>query len=142
MMGLFLVIPWLLFPQTGADEYMVVTSIQSRFDEMTAWQLKQVYLGKLDRLNGVHLVAVELSKDHPPRRAFDRFLFRDPADLENYWLTHKLRGDANPPMTVGSWALVVSFVKRNPGFIGYIPMERARELDLEAHGLKQVRIEP
>ena len=117
-----------LVPALRGQEFLIITSKDTALEQLTEYQLKQIYLGKLDRLRGVSLTPVQLKKEDPARVRFEQVLFGDRFDLENYWLVQKLKAAARQPLTVGSWALLLAFVERNPGFIGYIEKPRLKNL--------------
>lgn len=135
MFAFFLV----LLPQSREHGFLVVTSQKSQIESLTSFQLKQIYLGRLDRLKGIPLTPLQLKKGDPLRRGFETYLFGELFDLENYWLGQSLKLEAEPPMTVGSWALILAFVERNPGFIGYLPEDRVDAL--ARYRVKILRIE-
>lgn len=108
-------------------EFVLITSRKTPVTELTAVQVKQIYLGKLDVIGGMHIVPLDLRQGDPLRERFVRTYLGGEAFLEDYWLRQKLIGDARPPRIVGDWALVVAYVRRNPGFIGYIPADRAAQ---------------
>lgn len=123
----------------GSDGWVVVTSDKTPVDQLSAWQLKQIYFGRLDRMKGMHLVALHLPSDDALRIAFERAYLGEAADIEDYWLGEKLKGGGRRPLEVGGWALILAYVRRNPGFIGYIPQERQEEALRQ--GLKVVSIQ-
>lgn len=118
---------WLtLTPPQG--DFVVITARKTPVETLSAYQLKQIYYGKLDRIGGIHIVPLHLRKHDPLRHSFEARYLGSQADLEDYWLRQKLKGDARPPLEVGDWALVLAYVRRNPGFIGYIPADRLDQL--------------
>ena len=135
------VLLWFLFAiQALAADFVVITSPATPMDSVSAFRLKQIYLGRLDRLRGMHLKPLHLKDGHPARQAFRHQILGEQADLEDYWLQQKLKAGARPPTEVSGWALVVAYVKRNPGFVGYIPAEFAE--DARKRGVKLVVIDP
>ncbi len=117
----------LLFWLTAADpqgDFVLITSRETPVTELTEVQVKQIYLGKLDRIAGMHIVPLDLRRGDPLRARFVQHYLGGETFLEDYWLRQKLIGDARPPRVVGDWALVVAYVRRNPGFVGYIPADR------------------
>jgi len=121
-------IPFLMMAARAlSGDFVVVTSPETPLTRATPFQLQQVYLGKLDRLDGVRLVPIHLEDQHPLRIAFEKEILGNRADLESYWLKQKLEGGARPPLEVGDWVLVLAYVQRNPGYLGYIPAEHREE---------------
>lgn len=130
----------LLWLSTGlfAGDFLVVTHRDSPFDSLTKFQLQQLYLGKMDRLNGARIFPVQTRKKDSLRKIFDDSIFGSHFDLEDYWLRQKLLVGADPPLTVANWALAMAFISRNPGYIGYIPADS--DTNLENYNLKIIRI--
>ena len=123
---------------SGETGFVVITSPATPMDSVTPFRLKQIYLGRLDRLKGMHLKPLHLKSGDPTRTNFERQILGDRADLEDYWLQQKLKAGARPPSEVSDWVLVVAYVKRNPGFVGYIPAEFAE--DARKRGVKLVTV--
>lgn len=109
-------------------DFVLITSRKTPLTELSAVQVRQIYLGRLDRVGGMHIVPLDLRRGDPLRARFVSQYLDSETFLQDYWLRQKLIGDARPPREVGDWALVVAYVRRNPGFIGYIPAERASQL--------------
>ena len=120
------------------EGFVVITSSQTPIDELTTFQLRQIWFGKLDHWAGTRLQAVQIREGTGLRERFDRAILGNPADVANQLLKQKLQGDARSPLTVGDWALAVAYVKRNRGFIAYIPRDRAEEMS--SLGLKIISI--
>lgn len=110
-------------------EWILVTSNQTTLTKLSQYQIKQIYLGKLDRIDGIPVRPVQLRKKDPVRQAFEAWLFPNGFDLDNYWLTQGIDSGAPHPINAGSWALAVVMVERNPGFIAYIPQVSEEELE-------------
>ena len=129
---------FLVATHLAATDFVVITAPATPMDTVTAFRLKQIYLGKLDRLKGMHLKPLHLKDGDPTRLAFEQKVLGQRADLEDYWLQQKLKVGARPPTEVSAWVLVVAYVKRNPGFVGYIPAQFAE--DAIRRGVKLVEI--
>ena len=126
----------MLLPRAQVVDYVVITATQTPVDQLSRFQLKQIYFGKLDRLANTRLQPLQLKESDALRLHFDREILGEKADIQDYWLQQKLKGEAQPPLTVGDWALVAAYVRRNPGYIGYIPADRLGNLQ----GLKVIQI--
>ena len=124
---------------TGQD-FIVVTSADSPFQELSKDQLRMIFLGQLDRLEGVSVRGV-FSKSEPQLQAnFEDFVFGRHFDFGAYRLTQKLQQGQDIVLEVRTWVLVLAFVARNPGWIGYI--ESTRLSELQAHKLVVCHIKP
>ena len=71
--------------------------------------------------NGLKAVPVDQKKSTGPGQAFlAKIVKMGESDYKNMWVEKMLSGEAEPPMTKGSDAEVIEFVKSNTGAIGYI----------------------
>lgn len=111
----------------GAD-YLIITSSESALSALPKYQLRQIYLGKLDTVEGEKIQPIQLKTDDPLRKLFEAELFAPGFDLQAYWFAEKIRNGARPPLTLSSWALVLAYVERNPGMIGYIEADKREKL--------------
>lgn len=137
VMEVLLLLLGLYLPQPNA--FVVITARDTPIDSLTRFQLKQVYLGKLDKYKGTRLHPLQLRKDHPLRDQFDTAILGSQEDRSDYRLKQRLQGPSRQPLTVGDWALMLAYVKRNPGYIGYIPLAHAE--DIRDAGVKIVRLD-
>jgi len=120
------------------DDFLIVAAPQTKVERLTLLQLQRLYLGKLDRLDGQRLTPLQLRADDPARQRFQQALFGDRIDLEEHWIAQNLLAGADPPITVSSWSLLLIYVARNPGYIGYVAKAHADEA--AARGLVTVKI--
>lgn len=118
----------LSFSLPQSDGFVVITAMDTPIERLTTFQLKQIYLGKLDKFRGTRLNPLQLRESDPLRNVFDTAILGSAEERADYRLKQRLQGPARKPLTVGDWALMVAYVKRNPGYIGYIPVERAKNL--------------
>jgi len=133
----YLLVLFFACPLAAAD-YVVFTSTETPVVRLTQFQLKQIYFGRLDRWKGMRLQPIQLARDSAVRTGFDRKVLGPASDVADYWLQQKLKGGAREPLTVRDWALVVVYVRRNPGFIGYAPAEESQAL--RDQGLRVIEV--
>jgi hypothetical protein len=90
-------------PKLNRDDLALIFKRQKRF-----WE------------DGQHVQPVNLSANHPLRRAFSMQIFgRGPEDLEDYWRDMYFHG-VLPPYVLASEEAVIRFVASTPGAIGYV----------------------
>ena len=123
-----------------AQEFLIVASRETKIDRLSLFQLQQIYLGRLDQFENQKITPLQLKTDDRLRKVFEAYLFGGRLDLEDYWIQQKLRAGADPPVTVGNWSLLLLYVNRNPGYIGYIDKAHAHEL--KRYRLKIIPIHP
>ncbi|CAM2065617.1 hypothetical protein SCOR_09560 [Sulfidibacter corallicola] len=133
-----LVLGCLLQASAWGQDFLIVTSTDTRIESLSRFQLREIYLGKLKSVEGVVLRPVQVKRKDHLRKSFERFVFSDRFDVNEYWLITKLQGGPDPPLTVNGWGLVLAYTSRNPGFVGYIPADK--ESELGKYGLKVIAL--
>lgn len=113
----------------AGGDFLIVTSEKTEFQTLSEFQVQSIYLGKLDRINAIPVTFINLRKKDPLRRSFEAALFEKGFDLEDYWLSQRLLAQAIPPLEVGGWALVLAYLQRNPGLIGFLEEKHEHELE-------------
>ena len=108
---------------------LVIMAKSAPIEKLSLSQLRGIYLKKVDRIARVRLVPVQLKPNHPMRKTFDRHLFGDQFDVENYWLEQRVQAGERPPIVVADYAYMLLFVERNPGYIGYVPASMRSEIE-------------
>lgn len=127
-----------LAPLLLGGEILIVTARETRLEKLSWFQLQQIYLGKLDVLEGQTLKAMTLKPNDPLRKRFEEQIFQGMIDLSEYWIQQRLRGDSEPPIQVSNWSLMLLYAAHNPGYLAYI--DAARKDQLEDHRLKIITI--
>jgi hypothetical protein len=104
-----------------ADDILVVTRHDMSIEDVTIKRLENIFLKKtLLNAAGVRWIPVNLSADHPVRRAFAQQLFNKlPENMESYWNAQYYQG-IMPPYVVDSEEAMLRFIDSTPGAIGYI----------------------
>ena len=120
----------LLFSGSGdaSSDFVVIVSEESALKHLARWQLRQIYLKKRDRIGRLMITPLHLPEGTPLRRTFDTYLFGGNFPTREYWLKQRLQAREAPPIVVKNQAYVLSYVERNPGFLGYIGKETIGEL--------------
>jgi hypothetical protein len=121
ILGLLLLVMMPFGPSVSADEILVITSHDTPFKNISPKRLENIFLRKiLLNESGDRWIPLNLTPDHPSRRAFSLSLFnRSPAALESYWNEQYFQG-ITPPYVVASEEAMVRFVASTRGAIGYI----------------------
>jgi hypothetical protein len=116
-----LVLVLLCWQTVRADSLLVITHRNSVIEPMSLKTLKNIFRRKIwVNEQGIPWVPLNLSAEHPLRRAFSQKLFEMyPEQMENYWNEQYFQG-VMPPYVVASEEAVLRFVASMPGAIGYI----------------------
>lgn len=98
--------------------------------------LKQIYLGKTSSFAGKNVKPVNAAADSSSREKFEQqVLGMTPDKLKRYWIKEGLRGGARPPKSFRSSRIVIIYVAKVKGAIGYVEQK-----DLNSEALKKVKI--
>lgn len=108
-------------PLAAQPDFVLITSKQTPVQSLSQFQLRDLYLGKAHTIEGAKLRPVQLQAKDPTRRNFEKFIFDQHFDFEEYWLIQRLQGAGSPPLAASGWGMMLVYISRNPGFIGYIP---------------------
>ena len=113
--------------QTRQPVAVIANALDSDRVEIPLRALRQIYLGKLTRLDGVRLEPLHLQSGTPPRHAFSIAVLGKPEEaLQDYWIEQALTGGRVPPREVPSVEALVRAVARRPGALGYAPLQALR----------------
>jgi len=117
----FLLGSGLLTAQAGTA-YRIIVNADNPVSSLTRDQASKMFLKKTARWeNGSPVLPVDLSSKSEVREKFSREIHgRSVASIKNYWQQQIFSGRNTPPPEKASEAEVISYVKANPGAIGYV----------------------
>jgi ABC-type phosphate transport system substrate-binding protein len=124
-------------PRTSWEGVAIVVNQRNPVDNMTLWQLRQVFSGERHWWgNRRHIALVTLPRGAAERLTVLRVIYRmSETDLEKEFFFGKFRGEfSSRPTTLPTPEDVRKFVSGRPGAIGFL---RASDVDAS---LKVVRI--
>lgn len=120
MKRVYLLLILLCFTLT-ANDYCIVVHKDFPLKQLSAQQLKSIYLKKVHYIDGVKVVALNISARDPLRKKFDTLvLSMSPYTLKQYWKKAHYRG-IQPPKVVKSFESAVSYLQNVEGSIAYVP---------------------
>lgn len=136
---------WWVFLLLGLQQlkppvFVVITSVDTPIESVTHLELRQLFLGKRTSIQQIELYPIQVKADDPLRQAFEMQVFGATFDVEEYRVFQKLKAGPDPPLTVSGWGLVMAYVAKNPGYLGYVPTEQLNHLDKTK--LKIVALQP
>ena len=117
----------------GADGLKVIANAEVKISEISADDLRSVFLGTLTSLKGAGPVQPVLDKDgsNLNRFAID-YLGKTSAGLETYYRSLVFTGKWSMPVSFATDTEVVAFVARTRGAIGFVrettPSEQVKTL--------------
>lgn len=126
-----------LAPGAVLAEVLVVVARESTVEALDRSELRDIYLGRMDRLpSGEPVVPIDQTERAPAYRAFyRRYLGQTPSQVKAHWSQRIFTGRGQPPRSVDDGAAMARAVADNPKAIGYL------DEDLVDERLRVVRIE-
>ena len=116
-----LFLAFILLTSLFADEYVIIAN--KHMDDLTATQIKAIFLKKLLVVHDTNVVPVNLDARDPLRIKFDHDVLEMNFDrLQAYWTKEHYLGH-RPPISLKSQESIKAFVKKVDGSIGYINIE-------------------
>ncbi len=118
-------------------EVAVVVARESSIETLSRSDLRDIYLGRMDRLpDDGPVVPIDQTERAPSYAAFYRkYLGQSPAQIKAHWSKRIFTGRGQPPRSVEDGAAMARAVAGNPDAIGYL------DTDLVDERLRVVRIE-
>ncbi len=102
-------------------------------------ELRQIYLGRRQRLAGENVEAYDLPVGHPARRVLERHLLRmSEKEVRDYWIKQAVTGGDLPPREGRTPEVVADSVSVRPGRLGY--MEETTWASSPSEGLRVIPI--
>jgi ABC-type phosphate transport system substrate-binding protein len=125
-------------PADVATGFKVVVNASNPTIALSRDQLARLFLHKATSWpGGQPAVPIDQPTSAEPRRAFTKeVLQQDTNDVVAYWNRTIFSGRGRPPLTKGSDTEVISYVRANPGAVGYVAADTT-----VADGVKVLKIQ-
>ena len=116
----FLVLTALLMTTVWGGDIVFIANKDIKINKVSKKLLARIYLGKVNVIDGVEVIPVNLPPNNPLRKEVEKELLgMDREELQLYWNRMYLEG-IEPPIVLPSQKAVVEFVKKVKGAIGYV----------------------
>jgi len=126
---LVLLLVWLTL--CGAGDIVFIVSEQVEVEELTAREVRKIFLREKDFIDALTAFPVNLPPENPLRKEVEsRILGMEEEDLQLFWNRKYLNG-IEPPLVLSSQEAVKAFVRKVPGAIGYIDEDLLRDEGLK-----------
>jgi len=103
----------------------VVVGAESPLSSVSADIAKDVFLKKVDNIEGHKVIPIDLPKENPTYESFYQKIANKSSDqVLAYWSRLIFTGKGAPPQVASSPEELVFLLSRNPDLIGYIPEEQ------------------
>ena len=112
-----------IIANTVYADIVVIANISNSINELSAKEVRMIYLGKRSELpNGKTVTAYDQKDDAESRSFFTKEVLRKSiSSLNSYWSRQMFSGKATPPKQIdGSAQSIINAVKNNPNAIAYI----------------------
>ncbi len=121
----------------GAQDVIIVANRNVTLPEISAGQLRDIFVGIRSRLNDGTRVTPVLLKGGPAHEVFLRnHVGEDPEEFRNRWRKAVFTGQGAMPKEFSSEAAVLDYVGSTPGAIGYVSRVNVAE------GIRVLTISP
>ncbi|HEX4879652.1 MAG TPA: hypothetical protein VFV39_07400 [Limnobacter sp.] len=121
-------------------QVMVIASAASPISEMQLRELRNLYKGRLSRLNGNPVIPLNTRPGSIDRRAFlNQVMEQNELDYTGYWHVRRYSGQGAPPQEVETHEELFERLKANSDLVGYIWTEPGQKPNLP-DGLKLIRV--
>lgn len=120
------VLVFVLAVQTAvAGDLAVIVNTSNSKSSITKSELSKIFTGKKNRWsNNENIVPVDQKTSTAVAGDFlENYLRKSASEYRKLWMSKMLSGEATAPKALSSDSEVISFVKSNPGAIGYIDSE-------------------
>ncbi len=120
-----------------AQSLKIIVNSSNSITSISKSTLSNIFLKKVSKFdNGITAKPVDQSADAAVRATFSNdYLGKNVAAVKNYWNQQLFSGAGVPPEEKTSDAEITSFVKSNPGAIGYVTS------DANVEGVKVISIQ-
>jgi ABC-type phosphate transport system substrate-binding protein len=107
------------FPAAASAGVVVIGHADvARLDAQT---LEKIFTGRVISVDGVPVVAVNVSRGSALRKQFlESFLKQDDDQYTAYWTVRRYVGKGAPPREFSNVSDLINFVKSTPGAVGYV----------------------
>ncbi len=126
--SLLLVISSAQRAQAGASTRLVLVVVVAKDSSATSISrndLRRIFLGEKLTIGGAELVPFNFNPGTPERQAFDQMaLHMSPAQVGQFWVDRKVRGQGQPPRALPSLAHVLKVTAKYPGAVAYVSVDR------------------
>jgi len=106
----------------SAEQLAIIANDRFPLSELSAHQVRQIFLKRTRYLDDIELFAINLPKRDPLRDSFEHDLLKmSPSRLKQHWTKAHYRG-VRPPIVQHSIKSVLAFIRQIDGAIGYVPI--------------------
>lgn len=139
MKNLLIILSIILFAgvtEVNAQSFQIIVNEKNPIESISKDDLSDLFLKKKTKWdNGSDVTPVDLNARSATREAFTQEVHgRNVGAIRSYWQQAAFSGAGTAPVERSSDADVISFVKSNPGAVGYI------STGVEAAGVKIISI--
>lgn len=120
-----------LFLSTAAHAGAIAVIANNSFSKsaLTASQVKDIYLGKMEIVEGTKIQPIDHKDSEAIKKDFlGKTLNFSVSDYKGYWVKKVFKDGGSPPSVKGSADDVIKAVKEDKGSIGYVWEEDAKNI--------------
>lgn len=120
-----------------AQDYKVIVNENNLTETISKSDLSKIFLKKIKKWDsGTKAIPVDLSPKSSLRASFSKDIHKKSVDaIRSFWQMAVFSGQGTPPAEKNSDNDVVSYVKANPGAVGYV------SINTNITGVKELKIQ-
>lgn len=109
----------------AADELMIITNSQTEANQLSAQQVKQIYMGfHVNLPSAVSLKPASLPIGERSRIIFNtRILGLTESRIQSYWAQMRFSGRKKPPQEVETNSELLALISNTPNIIAFVPSD-------------------
>ena len=117
-------------------DFKIIINSNNNIDNISKTKLANIFIKKVTQWdNGGKISPVDLTSSSSVRKAFTKVVHeKDIEAIKAYWRKQVFSGTSVPPVEKESDEAVISYVKANPGSIGYVSK------NANTQGLKVIKL--
>lgn len=107
-----------VLPASAVGEVVVVTGADSKVENVSGVELRRLWLGKSDKVNGQQ--AEPIDTDDGKEEFCEKYLGKTFKQVKKYFIKEGLKGGATPPRKVKDTEELMKELSSNPAAIGFL----------------------
>ena len=126
--GLAILLFHLTMPAYSAEPFVILVNKDSPLTSITREQAFDLYLGRIQHVNGIKVHLTDLDDSNPFRSVFYKSLGKMSLSQVNaYWARLQFTGKVFPPLTLPNEKSVMERIATSNNSIGYVSLQEIPE---------------
>ncbi len=123
-MRIFILLACMISALLATERLAIVANRDFPLSQLDEHQVKQIFLKKTRYIDGIRLLAINLSAEDRYRKMFEHDIMRmSTSQLRKHWTKIHYQGK-RPPLVQHSIESVIAFLRQVDGAIAYLPLSK------------------